>query len=163
MELPLGIASDPLEASVILPLGVPLELPIDIWRVIALLDPAVYNILVRTTKKIHYNNAMAHFTTRWAYDKCKEFPNILAYRLPNGLLHSPDNDTPSVDDRNIGKWWYYAGQLHRDGDLPALRLPRGCQQWFQHGECHRDGDRPAVIYSNGERQWYLHGKIYKRG
>lgn len=63
--------------------------------------------------------------------------------------------------------WMVDGQLHRDGDLPALvdYYPSGkpkLQAWYRNGQRHRDGDRPALVTYAGNgtlesEEWYQHG------
>ena len=53
--------------------------------------------------------------------------------------------------------WYKHGQLHRDGDLPALDSKAdnlsGTQEWWKNGEMHRDGDKPAKSSSKKTGVW----------
>jgi hypothetical protein len=37
----------------------------------------------------------------------------------------------------------------------------GTKAWYQNGELHRDGDAPAVIVANGTKYWYQHGLKYR--
>ena len=110
----------------------------------------------------------------------------------HGVLHRETKDAsgmilPAIIIGN--DWiqeWYWEGQRHRDGDLPALMEANGqCHRatkapdrttlpaairvnwshiWYQYGELHRD-DRtvdgkllPAVIYANGECEYWIHGE-----
>jgi len=81
----------------------------------------------------------------------------------NGLRHSV-NDEPALvteqDGDNI-KVWYKYGDIHRDGDNPALIWDNG-QQWWKNGKKHRDGDEPAVI-GYGSKYWYKHGLLHRDG
>ena len=53
-------------------------------------------------------------------------------------------------------WTDGEGELHRDGDLPALIYPEGSKEWWVHGQLHREGG-PAVELVNGKREWWLRG------
>ena len=57
--------------------------------------------------------------------------------------------------------WRQNGELHRDGDLPAISRANGDQEWYQHGKLHRDGDLPAFIGADGTQVWYQHGKLHR--
>ena len=52
-----------------------------------------------------------------------------------------------------------AGDLHRNGDLPAVEWNNGDKVWFVHGKCHRT-DGPAIELSNGTKSWYLFDQGY---
>lgn len=60
------------------------------------------------------------------------------------------------------EWRNAAGELHRDGDLPARILPSGTIEWRINGLLHRGDDKPAVIWANGDQSWYEYG-VRKRG
>ena len=34
------------------------------------------------------------------------------------------------------------------------------QWWYRDGNLHRDGNKPAVIWSNGTQYWYRDGEMY---
>jgi hypothetical protein len=36
--------------------------------------------------------------------------------------------------------------------------PNGTRYWLKNGEIHRDGDEPAVIWADGTRDWYKNGQ-----
>jgi ribosomal protein L25 (general stress protein Ctc) len=81
----------------------------------------------------------------------------------NGQLHR-DGDLPAVVSRDGGTYhWYKNGQPHRDGDLPAVVYSDGTHQWYKNGQLHRDGDLPAVVYSDGTHQWYKNGQLHRDG
>ena len=40
---------------------------------------------------------------------------------------------------------------------PIIRAD-GYQMWYQNGQLHRDGDQPAVIWANGNKEWCQHGQ-----
>ena len=35
----------------------------------------------------------------------------------------------------------------------------GDQEWYQNGQLHRDGDLPAIIRSNGDQEWHKNGEL----
>ena len=57
--------------------------------------------------------------------------------------------------------WRLNGQLHREGDKPAVIYASGTKYWLWHGKCHREGDKPSMIYADGTKLWYIHGKYIK--
>ena len=76
----------------------------------------------------------------------------------NGQLHR-DGDLPAVIYPTGGQEFYKNGQRHRDGDLPAYIRPDGMQMFYKNGQRHRDGDLPAVIYPNGTKEFYKNGHL----
>jgi hypothetical protein len=68
-----------------------------------------------------------------------------------------------IDAYGHHSWYNRAGQLHRDGDLPAIILANGVQQWYKDGKRHRDGDLPAFISAIGDQYWYKDGKLHRDG
>jgi hypothetical protein len=68
-----------------------------------------------------------------------------------------------IDKGGDHKWYNRAGQLHRDGDLPAIIDSSGGKHWCKNGIRHRDGDLPAAIYTNGCLLYYKDGKIHRDG
>jgi hypothetical protein len=52
------------------------------------------------------------------------------------------------------------GQIHRDGDLPAIMRRDGYCSWFKNGVCHRDNG-PAVIHSDGRKEWLKNGICHR--
>ena len=54
--------------------------------------------------------------------------------------------------------WYRDGQLHRDGDQPAVVYVSGTQYWYRDGRRHRDGNRPAVVGTSGSQEWWVNGR-----
>lgn len=71
------------------------------------------------------------------------------------------------DILHLGKrYWYKEGNLHRDGDLPAIvyenpssrkNMDRIVSAWYKEGKLHREGDLPAVIYESGGTERYING------
>jgi len=62
-----------------------------------------------------------------------------------------------------GLWVWYDenGDLHRDGDDPAIIWYGGTAAWYHHGEQHRLTG-PAFVLASGRRpNWYINGKKFK--
>ena len=58
------------------------------------------------------------------------------------------------------EWFYKAGQLHREGDRPAVVSYRSDgsverEEFFKSGQLHREGDRPAEVWyrDDGSVEW----------
>lgn len=81
-----------------------------------------------------------------------------AQAIPVALLVECDTSLPHAKFK-----WKMNGQLHRDGDLPAVEFDDGRREWYCHGKLHRDGDQPAVEGIDGDRHWYFHGKLHRDG
>ena len=58
------------------------------------------------------------------------------------------------------KKWYKFGDLHREGDQPAIEWEDGGSEYYKNGQRHRDGG-PAVIRANGDLDWYQNGKLHR--
>ena len=39
----------------------------------------------------------------------------------------------------------------------------GDREWRVDGELHREGDLPAVERTNGDKFWYINGKFHREG
>jgi hypothetical protein len=163
MELPLETTYD-----------LPLELPIDIWRAIALVSPAAYHALVRSIKGLGQNTdaSKRHFTTRRLGVKGGQLNRIKGWRLPNGMLHICPDGGPSITANDGSKLWYVDGQLHSTLDEPAEITANGTMFWYHRGQIHRDSrsvgianlagnDLPAVCATSGAYYWYQHGKLHR--
>ncbi len=74
----------------------------------------------------------------------------------NGELHR-DGDLPAIENPDGSKAWYRNGQRHRDGDLPAIEDADGSKLWCQNGLLSRDGDLPATEYADGSKEWWVNG------
>lgn len=53
------------------------------------------------------------------------------------------------------------GQLHRDGDLPAIVYGDGRKSWYRNGEYYRDGDQPADIFPSGSKYWQVGDQFHR--
>jgi len=90
----------------------------------------------------------------------------------NGLQHREEldengNDLPAEITMHRFAW-YQNGQVHRDGDKPALvHRDGGTREWYQHGMCHRETldekglVNPAVIFSDGSKRWKRNGMYHR--
>lgn len=52
--------------------------------------------------------------------------------------------------------WLIDGELHRDGDKPAV-VARDFKAWYKHGKRHRDRGNPAIVSNKDGRlqHWYF--------
>ena len=67
-----------------------------------------------------------------------------------------------TDENGNKRWYNESGQLHRDGDLPAVILANGrACQWYKNGDYHRENNLPSCIYSNGNKYWGVNGNCYR--
>lgn len=95
-----------------------------------------------------------------------------------GLLHSPDNDTPSNqqinENGNISRLEYHRENIyHREGDLPAIisYYSNGNVDYthcYKNGILHTDSDIPAKVkyFPNGKlfhQGYYKNGKLNREG
>ena len=78
----------------------------------------------------------------------------------HGQVHR-DGNLPAIIYATGAKRWYKDGKRHRDGDLPAVMHANGAQEWFKDGERHRDGDLPAIIYATGGQAWFKDGMYHR--
>ena len=61
------------------------------------------------------------------------------------------------------KRYYLDGELHRDGDLPAIEFSDGCKEYYKNGKIHRDGDLPAIVHPSGQKLYYKYGVLHRDG
>lgn len=73
-----------------------------------------------------------------------------------GELHR-DGGLPAVERANGNKQWWVNGARHRDGGLPAVDRFDGDKEWWVNGVLHRDGGLPAIEFTFGFKQWWIHG------
>jgi len=79
------------------------------------------------------------------------------WRNEAGELHR-EGGLPAVVWANGDQEWYMNGKLHREGGKPAVTYANGIQAWFVNGLRHRDGGLPAIIWDNGRREWFVNGE-----
>ena len=84
------------------------------------------------------------------------------YWRKDGELHR-DGDKPAIINADGTMEWWVEGQLHRDGDQPAIIWADGAREWYDHGKLHRDGDQPAIIAPSGTKYWYKYGLRHRDG
>jgi hypothetical protein len=84
------------------------------------------------------------------------------WKNEKGELHR-EGDEPAIIRSSGGKEWWKNGERHRDGDEPAVIYSDGGKTWYKNGERHREGDEPAVIYSSGGKEWWKNGKCHREG
>ena len=76
-----------------------------------------------------------------------------------GKLHS-FSDQPAVKSTSISRW-YWHGEKHRGGDLPAVVYPTDDKFWYRYDKLHRDGDLPAIVYCSGNKHWYWNDERHR--
>lgn len=119
-----------------------------------------------------YNDSGMSFTHH--ADGETTHPNGVTANYKNGVLHSPDNNTPSVKyggAYSSTEEFHKEGKYHREGDLPAAitKNTKGeveNEEYYKNNERHRDGDKPALINKSGnylEHTYYKHGLIHRDG
>ena len=68
---------------------------------------------------------------------------------------------PTVDFEGT-KWWKNEkGELHREGDLPAIIYKSGTQMWFLNDRLHRGFGLPAHIDASGTKRWAEGGRLHR--
>ena len=66
--------------------------------------------------------------------------------------------TMTVNGLGAQVWRNAEGQVHRDGDLPAIFYPAsGGEYFYQYGKLHRDGGLPAIVWGDGTVEYWEHG------
>ena len=56
------------------------------------------------------------------------------------------------EDRTV--WSNEEGQLHRDGNLPAVEYATGEKWYYLNNQLHNDNDA-AVVYQDGGKEYWL--------
>ena len=78
-----------------------------------------------------------------------------------GQLHR-EGDLPAVEWEDGGKEWWVEGKRHRSNDLPAIIYESGGKEWHFEGKLHRE-EGPAIELSNGAKAWYVNGQLHRIG
>jgi hypothetical protein len=52
-------------------------------------------------------------------------------------------------------WWTV---YHKDPNRHNAKISIASQEWWENGELHREGDNPAIIREDGFKLWAMHGK-----
>jgi len=140
------------------------ECPFDIIKYIASFNPETWFRMMRI------NDAFALYARTDAGKReyirlftCRERVNITIQTTLFGRLHSI-YDEPSIVYDNETRLWHKNGDLHRDGDLPAVvnESEDYYYEWFQNGLLHRDGDKPAIV-DECLKEWYRNGVRHRDG
>jgi hypothetical protein len=71
----------------------------------------------------------------------------------------PDKITPM----GTQVWYNSKGEIHRDGDLPAIIAENGSKQYFKNGKMHRDNGKPAYERADGYRAWCENDRFIRGG
>jgi len=82
------------------------------------------------------------------------------WKNKDGQIHR-DGDLPAIEYADGEKRYYKDGQLHRDGDLPAVESTNGQKEYYKNGKRHRDGDLPAIEHADGVKYYYKNGHIHR--
>ena len=76
-----------------------------------------------------------------------------------------DTDFPAIERKDGHKEWWQNGNLHRNGNLPAIEKGNNTfnesNQWWKNGLLHRDGNLPAIEFKNGTKEWWKNGKRHR--
>jgi hypothetical protein len=67
-----------------------------------------------------------------------------------------------INRKGTELWHNKNGQLHREGDKPAVIYSNGDKCWCKNGKLHRENN-PAVVYYDGGEAWYLNGQQHREG
>jgi len=72
----------------------------------------------------------------------------------------------TVDDNNKYHSWDGQPAISIEsytevGENDEFHEVEGYQAWYNHGELHREGDLPAVIRNNGKKFFYENGQFIK--
>ena len=62
---------------------------------------------------------------------------------------------PVIHNNGTKKWFNKDGQLHRDGDQPAVIWADGTRLWYRDGGLYRDHDKPVVMARGKSMAWYM--------
>lgn len=65
-----------------------------------------------------------------------------------------------VNAHGTTKKWYRFGDLHREGDLPAIEWEDGGVEYYKRGMRHRENG-PAIIRANGDMDWYVNDQLHR--
>ena len=60
------------------------------------------------------------------------------------------------DDKIL--WFNQEGQLHREGDLPAVEYLNGYKAYYVNGKRHRDNGQPAIEWK-GYKEYWVNGNF----
>lgn len=162
-----------------------MELPIELVCEIALKDPKVYLLLVQTCRSVRTSikiDVMKYFMSYRKGGTDDLFPDQLAWRLPNGALHSPDIDTPALvfDCKlersysgiescirpcisNHSNSFYITTGKHIRLFKKFIEegLEDGDKFWFNCNKLHRGNDLPAITTNDSEKFWFVNNLLHR--
>lgn len=126
-------------------------IPLDLWKDIAerFLDPTSFVRLKRVNRDLKNkldDESMIKMIVRHTVTTVTE-----------GFITKTFLDRKYKRDKNGNTFWFVNGILHRDGDLPAVRVLGQRDEWYQIGLLHRRNDKPAIIHLSGTREWFYRG------
>ena len=59
-----------------------------------------------------------------------------------------------IKNKHVTKYYNDNGELHRDGDLPAIERANGTKKWYIDDKLHRENGA-AIEWSDGYKKWYI--------
>ena len=74
-----------------------------------------------------------------------------------------DEEGGQLNEHYNARVWTKDGEIHRDGDKPAMVYTNGSKHWYKHGKLHRDGDKPAIVHDKDfpeDNEYWKNGKQY---
>lgn len=77
----------------------------------------------------------------------------------NGQLHR-EGDLPAIIGPNREEYWVH-GKMHRVGQPASTNSDTGETKWSEHGLLHRDSPGPAYRSPKGDQGWWYRGKLHR--
>jgi hypothetical protein len=144
-----------------------MNLPLELWHHIAMVDSETYLLLVCTSKRFAIPAIKSHFTRITKHIRDGE--ELTVYSLPNGWVHREDGPAQTLS--NNWMKWYYNNQLHRtDGPAIVMNSSDNIEYtlaWYAHGVQHRDNNMPSYVHALFHDiyilEWRKNGKHYGYG
>jgi hypothetical protein len=121
-----------------------------------------HNDIIRNLERVvlHSEYGLPHCTDGHAVVMMKDGEIYSREYYQYGELHR-EGDLPAVEYENGDVEYYKFGKLHRDGDSPA-RIIGELVEYYKFGKLHRDGDSPARI-DGQSKTWAKHGRLHRVG
>ncbi len=132
------------------------DLPLEIIQKIMMYYPGACHTLMVVLNIPFFYTPTSQKILKTCFTSKKVFIDRTEYQLPNGWLHS-SNDQPAILWNDGGKEWYYNNKRHRDDDKPALTGKKGSQEWSLFGKTHRSDNKPAIVWFDGTQEWFING------
>ena len=159
-------------------------LPLEIWMKIASSgSPQLWHDMTLAITGLGRYSLRSHVQQRMKAKFVKRMESLwyggrrICWKLPNGTLHSPNDDQPAeIEYDNNGleiyEEWYKDGTKHRENDHPAsieyyANGSKRYEEWYKDGKIHRENDHPAFIYyyeNNGSKKyerWYKNNEWHR--